>query len=459
MWDINKYKRIYFIGIGGIGMSALAKYFKAKGMDVSGYDRTPSFVTEQLKALGIPVFFDDDINLLPENIDLVIYTPAIPKTHKQFNYLKENNALIKKRAEVLGFITKGVFTVAVAGTHGKTTTSSMISHILKSAKIDFMAFMGGISKNYNTNFLIGQKNDIVVAEADEFDRSFLNIYPDIAVISAMDADHLDIYGTHEKMIESYNQFISQIKDKGSLVIKYSSLQYIKNQSIKKFSFSLNLDSDYKTENIRITNGSYIFNIREPENELIENIALNIGGRHNIENAVAAVATCKLIGISNNEIRKALATYTGVMRRFDVRIKHDKLIYIDDYAHHPEELKMLILSVKELYPTKKITGVFQPHLYTRTRDFAEGFVSSLELLDDVILLEIYPAREAPIEGINSQMLLDRISNKNKMLCSKEKLIEELLKRKTDIILTIGAGDIDALVEPIEMTFKNILKFME
>ena len=458
MWDIKNIKRIYFIGIGGIGMSALAKYFKAKGIDVSGYDKTPSYVTAQLKALNIQVFFDDDISLLPGNIDLVIYTPAIPKNHKQFNYLKEKGIKIKKRAEVLGLISKGIYTIAVAGTHGKTTTTSIISHILKSASIDFMSFMGGISKNYDTNFLMGQKNEIIVVEADEFDRSFLNIYPDIAVISAMDADHLDIYGTHENMIDSYNQFISQIKDNGTLIIKYASLKHLKSKPAKIISFSLNLDSDYKTENIRVIDGSYIFDIISGGNKLIEDITLNIGGRHNIENSVAAVAACKLLGIKDEEIKKAIATYSGVMRRFDVRIKDDNLIYIDDYAHHPEELKMLILSVRELYPTKKITGVFQPHLFTRTRDFAEGFVNVLELLDDIILLEIYPAREIPIEGINSQMLLNKISNKNKMLCSKEELIEVLLKKKTDIILTIGAGDIDALVEPIEKSFKNILKFM-
>ena len=459
MWDINKYNRIYFIGIGGIGMSALAKYFKTKGKEVSGYDKTPSYVTAQLNELGISVIFDDDINLLPDKIDLVIYTPAIPKTHKQFNFLKEKNILIKKRAEVLGLITNDAFTIAVAGTHGKTTTTSIITHILKFANIDFMSFMGGISKNYNTNFLIGKKNDIIVVEADEYDRSFLNIHPDIAVVSAMDADHLDIYGTHEKMIESYNEFISQLKDNGTLVIKYTSLKHLKDKSIKKISFSLNLDSDYKTENISINNGSYIFDIISKGDKLIENITLNIGGRHNIENVVAAVAACKLIDIENDVIKKAIATYSGVMRRFDVRIRNKHLIYIDDYAHHPEELKMLIQSVKELYPAKKITGVFQPHLYTRTRDFAEEFVSSLELLDDIVLLDIYPARELPIEGISSQMLLDKINSKNKILCSKENLIETLLKKKTDIILTIGAGDIDALVEPIEKSFKNILKFME
>jgi len=458
MWDINTIKRIYFIGIGGIGMSALAKYFKAKGIEVSGYDKTPSYVTEQLKALNIPVFFDDNISLLPESIDMVIYTPAIPKTHLQFNYLKEKNILIKKRAEVLGLISKGIFTIAVAGTHGKTTTTSIISHILKCAKVDFMSFMGGISKNYDSNFLMGQKNEIIVLEADEFDRSFLNIYPDISVISAMDADHLDIYGTHENMIVSYNQFISQIKDDGTLIIKFASLKYLKGQPANTISFSLNSDSNYKAENIRVREGSYIFNIISKGNKSIEDIRLNLGGRHNIENTVAAVAACKLLGITDEAIKKAIANYSGVMRRFDVRIKHDKLIYIDDYAHHPEELKTLILSVKELYPSKKVTGVFQPHLYTRTRDFAKEFVKVLDILDDIILLDIYPARELPIEGINSQMLIDKISNKNKMLCSKENLIQELLKRKTDIILTIGAGDIDALVEPIEKSFKNILKYM-
>jgi len=458
MFELNDINKLYFIGIGGIGMSALAKYFKTKGKEVSGYDRTPSYITEQLKALDISVFFEDTIQNLPENIDLVVYTPAIPQSNEQLRYLKEKNIPVKKRAEVLGLITKNTFTIAVAGTHGKTTTSSIISHILKVAQIDFMSFMGGISKNYNSNFLIGEKNDIIVVEADEYDRSFLHLHPDIAVVSAMDADHLDIYGTHENMIESYNQFISQIKNNGSLIIKHDTLKYVSNQTVKTLSYSLEKDSWYKVENIRTDNGSYIFDIHCKDTEKTNDIVLHIGGRHNIENAAAAIAACKTAGVNNEVIKKAIASYTGVMRRFDVRIKNENLIYIDDYAHHPEELKAFILSVKELYPSKKITGIFQPHLFTRTRDFAVGFINSLELLDEIILLDIYPAREEPIEGINSQMLLDKISNKDKMICSKENLIEELLKRKTDIVLTMGAGNIDALVGPIEKSFNNILKYM-
>ncbi len=449
---------IFFIGIGGIGMSALAKHFKKLGKVVMGYDRSPSIITEQLKDLDIPVIFEDAINLLPQNIDLVIYTPAIPNDHKQLTYLREKHFPIKKRAEILGMISQDKYCIAVAGTHGKTTTSALISHILHIAKFDFMSFMGGISKNINSNFISSSKNDFIVVEADEYDKSFLQLYPDIAVVTAMDADHLDIYGTHKKMIESYNEFVSHIKNDGKLILKHNLLNKIRTNKTDIISYSLVDNSSFKSENIRISNGSYIFDVVCPDNKNIPDLKLNIGGRHNIENAVAAIAVSIQLGITHDIIKKSLESFKGVLRRFDIRINHEKLIYIDDYAHHPEELKMLIHSVREFFKGKTITGVFQPHLFTRTRDFADDFAQGLDLLDEVILLEIYPAREKPIEGITSSYLLNKIKNNKKMICSKNNVIEELLKKKTDIILTIGAGDIDALVAPITKTFNNILKFI-
>jgi len=451
-------KHIYFIGIGGIGMSALAKYFNVNGFKVSGYDRTPSHITEQLTCEGIPVFYVDDPALLPDAIDLVIYTPAIPKAHKQLNYFVEKECLLKKRSEILGVITKDVYTIAVAGTHGKTTVSSIITHILKTADFDFMSFMGGIAKNYKSNFLSNKKNKIAVVEADEFDRSFLQLYPDIALISAMDADHLDIYGTLNNMVDAYNAFADQVKPQGQLILNTKTDVLINNSVNQRFNYSINDNTSYKASNIEIKNGAYHFDIIKPNNLIIENLQLNIGGRHNIENTVAAVAVCKTLGVDDALISKAISTYIGVERRFDVRINHKKLVYIDDYAHHPEELRMFILSVKEMYPDKNITGVFQPHLFSRTRDFCEGFAQSLDMLDAIILLDIYPARELPIEGVDAHLILNKIKTKNKMLCPKQNIVEELIARKTDVILTIGAGDIDALVEPIEKSFLNILKYI-
>jgi len=449
---------IFFIGIGGIGMSALAKYFKILGKKVSGYDRTPSLITAQLKELDIPVFFEDSIEVLPQKTDLVIYTPAIPSTHKQLTYFRDNGYPIKKRAEILGSVAQDRYCIAVAGTHGKTTTTALISHILHNAKADFMAFMGGISKNFNSNFTGSPNNKYIVAEADEYDKSFLQLHPDIAIITAMDADHLDIYGSQEKMIESYNTFASQIKKEGTLVLKHNISKKITNKNIEVTTYSLDEDSSYKSYNIRITDAAYTFDVLCPGNKVFRNLKLNIGGRHNIENAVAAIAVSTKLGIEERIIRKSLETFKGVLRRFDIRINHKKLIYIDDYAHHPEELKMFINSVREFYPGKTITGVFQPHLFSRTRDFADDFAKSLEQLDEVILLDIYPAREKPIEGITSKWLLDKITNKNKMLCTKEALIETLVKQKNDIILTIGAGDIDGLVSPITKSLNNILKYI-
>lgn len=453
MIDIKKIKKVYLLGIGGIGMSALARFFKAKGVQVSGYDKTQTALTDELCEEGISVHFDENIKMIPKDIDLVIYTPAIPKEHKEFIFLKEKGIEIHKRAEILGLITQNVYTIAVSGTHGKTTITSMIAHILKLSGKDIFSFIGGISKNYKSNLILSEKNSIAVVEADEFDRSFLQLHPDIAVISAMDADHLDIYGNQDYMIESFRLFASQIKENGKLFLK-KNLE-LTGIVIKPITYSAKEKADYYATDIRIENGYFNYTINCPDNLSIK-ITSIVPGKHNVENAVVAAAVSLNLGVKPNEIKKALQRYSGVCRRFDYRIKDDDLVFIDDYAHHPEEIKACINAARELYPGKKITGVFQPHLFSRTRDLANGFVESLSMLDELILLDIYPARELPIEGISSDNLLKKIPSNNKMVCRKEDLIDELIKRKLDVLITIGAGDIDQLVEPIEKSLKNILK---
>jgi UDP-N-acetylmuramate--alanine ligase len=453
MPDLKKIKRIYFLGIGGIGMSALARYFNWKGIRVSGYDKTPTPLTAELIKEGIPVHFDENISALPKGIGLVIYTPAIPKEHKELVYLRKNNFEIRKRAEILGMITEGVFTVAVSGTHGKTTITSMIAHIMKQAGKDIFSFIGGISKNYRSNLVCSKNNSIAVVEADEFDRSFLQLHPDIAVISAMDADHLDIYGSKDYLVESFRLFADQVKKNGKLFLKKS--LDLKNVNPAVITYSAKEKADFYAKDIRIEKGSFYFTVCCPGNKKIQ-IKAGVPGMHNVENAVAAAAVAVELGIKPADIKKALQTYSGVVRRFDYRIKEKELIFIDDYAHHPEEIKACVNAAKELYPDKKITGIFQPHLYSRTRDLADGFAKSLAMFDELILLDIYPARELPIKGVTSEMLLKKVKMKNKMLCSREDLVEELIKRKLEVLITIGAGDIDQLVGPIEKSLKNILK---
>lgn len=454
MLDIEKIKKVYFLGIGGIGMSALARYFKARGADICGYDKIATPLTSELINEGIPVHFDENIEFVPKDLDLVIYTPAIPKDNKEFIYLKENGYNIHKRAEVLGLITQNSFTVAVAGTHGKTTITSMIAHILKQAGKDIFSFIGGISKNYNSNLILSEKNTITVVEADEFDRSFLQLCPDIAVISSMDTDHLDIYGSKEYMVESFRLFANRIKENGKLFLKKG--LNLPGLDANVQSYSAKEKADYYASDVKVKNGVFYYTILCSDNIKIS-VKAGVQGMHNVENAVAATAVALNFGISSEEIKNALQSYSGVRRRLEYRIKEKDLVFIDDYAHHPEEIKACVNAVRELYPGKKITGVFQPHLFSRTRDLADGFVESLSMLDELILLDIYPARELPIEGVTSQMLLDKINIKNKMLCSKEQLIETLIKRKLEVLITIGAGDIDQLVEPIEKSLKNMNKF--
>ena len=456
MPDIEKIKYIYFLGIGGIGMSALARYFKAKGAVVCGYDKVATPLTNELINEGISVHFNEDIEMIPKDLDMVIYTPAIPKDNKEFIYFKENGYNIHKRAEILGLITQNSYTIAVAGTHGKTTMTSMIAHILKQAGKDIFSFIGGISKNYNSNLILSEKNSIAVVEADEFDRSFLQLCPDIAVISSMDTDHLDIYGSKDNMVESFRLFANRIKENGKLFLKKN--LNLQNLTANVQYYSATEKTDYYATDVKVKNGVFYYTILCPDNIKIS-VKAGVPGMHNVENAVAATAVALNFGISSKEIKNALQSYSGVMRRFDYRIKEDGLIYIDDYAHHPEEIKAFLKAVKELYPGKKITGVFQPHLFSRTRDLADGFVESLSILDDLILLDIYPARELPIEGVTSQMLLDKIKIKDKMLCSKEELIETLIRRKLEVLVTMGAGDIDQLVEPIEKRLKNISKILK
>ena len=405
-------------------MSALARYFKASGNMVCGYDKTPTDLTDELIAEGIPVHFKDDITFLPDFLSgmginpeaLVIYTPAIPKDHIEYNHLIECGYKMWKRSEVLGLITSEATTIAVAGTHGKTTTSTMIAHILKAGGIDCTAFLGGISKNYNTNLLLSRKNsiekEVIVVEADEFDRSFLTLHPDIAVITSMDADHLDIYGNHDAMIASYKEFASQVTEEGSLIYK-SGLPLI-NINRSKYSYALEVTSDFRAENIRIENYMYVFDISNSTTKY-SNIRLTWPGRHNVENATGAFAACLTFGMTPETIMKGIESFEGVKRRFDYQIRSERITMIDDYAHHPEELRATIQSVKELYKGKKVLGIFQPHLYSRTRDFAEGFGASLSLLDELILMDIYPARELPIPGITSEMILDKVQIATKQVC--------------------------------------------
>lgn len=458
-------KYVYFLGIGGIGMSALARYFNAMGKSVSGYDKTQTSLTDELVAEGISVHFDDSVDRVPSEVKnqkegtLVVWTPAIPKDHSELKYFQKNDFVLKKRSEVLGMITEQTFTIAVAGTHGKTSTSSLIAHILRSSEVDCTAFLGGITQNYGTNLLLSEKlknlkkkskiKPITVVEADEYDRSFLTLHPDIAVITSVDADHLDIYGDQKQMHDSYSQFAGQVKEGGVLIIKkgVDKVLVFEKSGKKLLTYSLHQSSDYYARKIAIKKGEYLFDVVTPE-QAIRGMQMAVPGKHNVENAVAAVAVAQQMNVFSGNIKNALATFKGVKRRFEYHVRTEKLVYIDDYAHHPEELRACISAVKEMYPSKRITGVFQPHLFTRTRDFANEFARSLELLDELILLDIYPAREKPIEGVTSEMLLEKVRTKNKKLVSKKELVKEIRDRGIEVLVTLGAGDIDSLIEPIK-----------
>lgn len=458
---LEQYDNIYFLGIGGIGMSALARWFVKKGLRVSGYDRTSTTLTDELRKEGVEIHFDDRVDLIPQQVvqqkekTLVIFTPAIPKDHVEHNYLKENGYTILKRSEVLGLITKGYKTVAVAGTHGKTTTSSMIAHILKVAGKDMVGFLGGITTNYHSNLIMHgevKKDTLVVVEADEFDRSFLTLFPQIAVVTSADADHLDIYGDHQSLISSFKDFITQINSGGSLIIHESIAALLAENvgHVSKNIYSMSR-GQFFAGNITAKGGFFEFDLQGFGK--VEHVQLGVPGFHNIENAIAASVAASLCGVGTSTIKKALESFTGVKRRFEYIIKTKKIIYVDDYAHHPTEIEAFLKSMKSLYPGRKLTVVFQPHLFTRTRDFAEGFSKSLSLADELFLMDIYPARELPIPGVDSDMLLSGISSPVKIRCNKTDVMQKLENVDADVMVTVGAGDIDTFVEPIKKMLKK------
>jgi UDP-N-acetylmuramate--alanine ligase len=449
MTDLKKIENIYFIGIGGIGMSALARYFLLQGKKVSGYDKTETNLTITLTAEGIPVAYIDDPVSIPKDVQLVVYTPAIPKNNLGLNYYREHGYTLMKRSEVLGLITADSLNVCVAGTHGKTTISTMIAHILRDSGLGSNAFLGGISVNYNTNFW-GNENNICVVEADEYDRSFLKLHPDIAVISSMDADHLDIYGTAEAVKEAFIAFAEKIKSGGTLVKKHGLPIPKSHGQVAQLSYHLtDHNADVYTENLRVLSGNYVFDVQGMGGNL-KNVRLNVGGRHNVENALAAIAACRKLGLSSEKIIPALQNYKGVRRRFEYHIQNDELVYIDDYAHHPKELESLIGSARELFPDRKMVVIFQPHLFSRTRDFADGFAEALDGADEVILLPVYPARELPIQGVTSTTILNKMTNAKKQILNKHEILAVAKLINPDekiLIITAGAGDIDELVEPL------------
>lgn len=456
--EIPSYKYVYLVGVGGIGMSALARYFNHQGFKVAGYDRTVTELTRALASEGVDVHYDDSISLIPSDFrsnpadTLVIYTPAIPSDHSELNYLIANGFKVIKRSVALGVIAASKRTLGVAGTHGKTTTSTLLSHLLMEALGGVNAFLGGIAKNYSTNLLLS-KNDVLVAEADEFDRSFLQLFPNAAVITSTDADHLDIYGSHEAVLRSFADFINQIKPGGALVLKQGVEVPLENKEIAVYRYSIDEGGDFHAENIvRNSNGTYTFDIITPKTR-IEACTLGVPGWINVENAIAAVALALTVTDDTEALKRALASFGGVKRRFDFYINTPTITFLDDYAHHPEELRASISSVKSMFPNRRVCGIFQPHLYTRTRDFAEGFAQSLSLLDEVILLDIYPARELPIEGVSSEIIFEKITASNKVLITKSELLDVLSKRDIDVLMTVGAGDIDKLVEPIAEMLKN------
>ncbi len=446
---IESFENIYFVGIGGIGMSALARYFHSMGKNVFGYDRTATKLTGELNQEGISITFEDTLATIPtafKNADntLVVYTPAIPASHSQLNYFQQNKFSVMKRSQVLGLISNGLKGIAVAGTHGKTTVSTLTAHIFKQSQLGCNAFLGGISRNYQSNLLLNKKSEYMILEADEFDRSFLHLFPQVALITSMDADHLDIYGDKKELEDTFNVFANQIKQGGVLLHKKG--LPVKNDSVVTYNYALNGKADFYADNLILVDGYYQFDLVCPEGR-IEGMKFSYPGKLNVENAVAAGALAVICGVDEQSLKRAMNSFTGIRRRFDYQIRTDNLVFIDDYAHHPAELRATISSVRELYPGRKLTGVFQPHLYSRTKDFAPEFAESLNLLDEVILLDIYPAREEPIAGVDSNLILEDI----KVVAfktTKEELVEVLADKNIEVLLTLGAGDIDKLVEPIK-----------
>lgn len=458
--NIETIKSVYFVGAGGIGMSALVRYFLSKGKNVAGYDKTPSDLTETLIKEGADIHYDDNICLIPDyckdkESTLVVFTPAIPNTHSELSYFRNNGFEIIKRAQVLGIITKSSRGLCVAGTHGKTTTSSMLAHLLKQSHVDCNAFLGGILKNYNSNLMLSDKSDLTVVEADEYDRSFHWLSPYMAVITAVDPDHLDIYGTEDAYRESFEHFTSLIRPGGVLLLKKGvNIKPRLNENVRMYTYSASDGGDFHAKNIRIGNGEIIFDFYGPEVE-IKDVSLGVPVKINIENGVAAMALAFLNGVTEEEIRKGMASFEGPARRFDFHLKKDDIVLLDDYAHHPAELKASIVSVKELYAGKRITGIFQPHLYSRTRDFASDFASSLSLLDELVLLDIYPAREEPIPGVTSEIIFKDVTISDKHLIKKEELLDYIKSNLStfEVVVMLGAGNIDRLIEPVKQILEN------
>jgi len=456
--SVTSVSRVYLVGIGGIGMSALARFFASDGKVVAGYDRTPTELTDALVAEGLAIHFEDAVANIPSEFKvpsetLVIYTPAIPADSAELNWFRGNGFTVLKRSEVLGELSKGKNTIAISGTHGKTTITTFVSHLLTHSGMGCGAFLGGISKNYGTNLLTPKGSNNLVVEADEYDRSFLKLFPNLAVVTSVDADHLDIYGTYEAIVEAFSNFVGQIKQGGSVVVKKGINLKVTNSQIKTYTYSLLEDADFHIADLRVENGVSIFTLVSPMGR-IENVNLHLPGKVNLENAVAASALALLSGVSAEKVRLGVGSFLGVKRRFDTRFKGKGMVLVDDYAHHPVELKAAINAMREAYPGKRVTGVFQPHLFSRTRDFADDFAASLSLVDGLYLLDIYPARELPIAGVTSRMLLDRVTIKNKQLIGKEELVEVLSKRNDlEVLIMMGAGDIDKLVAPLQQIFEK------
>ena len=447
MVKLNDIQKIYFIGIGGIGMSALARYFKSRGAEVSGYDKTSTVLTRELEEQGIAIHYEERVDIVPKDVDAVVYTPAIPAAHKELIYYRENGYTVVKRSDVLQWITEGSFNICVGGTHGKTTVTSMIAHLLRHSGYGCNAFLGGIAANYNTNFWSSERN-VVVVEADEYDRSFLKLVPDVAVVTAIDPDHLDIYGTPQEVENAFVQFAGKVKPGGCLVTKKGLSREADLQASHNYRYSYNEPgADVKAVNLLVQNGSYNFDVSGP-GWVINNITLHMGGLHNIENVIAAITVAKYLDISNDAIRAAVADFKGVRRRFEYALKNDSHVVIDDYAHHPEELKALISGVRSIFNERKLTLVFQPHLFSRTNDLADGFAESLDMADEVILLPIYPARELPMPGVTSALLASKMKLADKQLLEKEEMLDWIKSNRPSLVVMAGAGDIEALVKPVK-----------
>jgi len=452
MNKLKQINKIYFIGIGGIGMSALARYFLSKGVIVSGYDKTVTVLTKALEKEGIPIHYEENIALAPKDADVIVYTPAIPANHIELIYYQSNDFTVVKRSDILQWITENSFNICIAGTHGKTTVTSMVAHILRHSNYGCNAFLGGIAANYNTNFWSNEKN-VVVVEADEYDRSFLKLFPDIAVITSMDPDHLDIYGTAEEVEKAFVDFSKKVKQGGCLVTKYGLSREGDLHADFHYTYDYkNANAAVSVTDLTVVNGSYYFSIVH-KNWQLHNMVLHMGGLHNIDNILAAVTIAKHIGIDDELIRAAVADFKGVRRRFEYALKTDKYTIIDDYAHHPEELNALISGVRSIFPYEKLTLVFQPHLFSRTMDQADGFAKSLDKADEVLLLPIYPARELPMKGVTSEMLLNKMQLNNKQVIEKIDLIDWIQLNQPKLIVMAGAGDIDAMVEPIKNCLEN------